>query len=124
MKNSKILLIGLLVLGYIIHGNAQSKGEIAKNLSERAQNSKLTEYTNLLSTTTTFKASSVEKTVSNATVFDLDRDKALDIINQERDYISLDIQLNMQVCLHSIYTGKPRHFLSYLFLFLMVLYLI
>jgi hypothetical protein len=55
MKNSKIILIDLFVLGYIIHGNAQSKNQIAKMLNERPQNSKFTSYTNVLNTTTGLK---------------------------------------------------------------------
>ncbi|HEX8576405.1 MAG TPA: zinc-dependent metalloprotease [Flavobacterium sp.] len=94
MKNSKILLIGLFVLGYIIHGNAQNKGQVAKMLNERTQNSTLTVYTNLLNTTTGFNASAIANEVSNATVFNLDRAKALEIINQGRDLISLEIQPN------------------------------
>jgi hypothetical protein len=94
MKNSKIILIGLFVLGYIIHGNAQSKRQIAKILNERPQNTAFTVYTNLLNTTTGFNASAIENEVSNATVFNFDRAKALEIINQGREFISLEIQLN------------------------------
>jgi hypothetical protein len=94
MKNTKILFIGLFVLGSIIDGNAQSKSQVAKILNERPQNSKFTEYTNLLSTTTISKTSSIENQVSNATVFNLDRAKALDIIHQGRDFISLEVPLN------------------------------
>jgi hypothetical protein len=95
MKNTKILLLVVFVLGYIIHSNAQSKGQIAKMLNERPQNSKFTAYTNLLNTTTTgSKSSSIQNQVSNATVFNFDRTKALEIINQGRDFISLEIQLN------------------------------
>jgi len=94
MKNSKLLLIGLLLLGCIIHLNAQSKGQIAKNLKERQQNSEPAVYTDLLIPAARFNASLIENEVSNATVFNLDRAKALEIINQGLDLISLEIQLN------------------------------
>jgi len=94
MKNSKILLIGLFLLGFIIHLNAQSKGQVAKNLKERQQNSKPVVYTDLLNTAARFNASLIENEVSNATVFNLNRAKALEIINQGLDLISLEIQLN------------------------------
>jgi len=94
MKNSKILLIGLFILGSIIHLNAQSKGQIAKNLKERQQSNKPAVYTDLLIPAARFNASLIENEVSNATVFNLDRAKALEIINQGLDLISLEIQLN------------------------------
>jgi len=94
MKNSKLLLIGLLLLGCIIHLNAQSKGQIAKNLKERQQNSEPAVYTDLLNKAARFNGSLIENEVSNATVFNLDRAKALEIINQGLDLISLEIQLN------------------------------
>jgi len=94
MKNSKILLIGLFILGFIIQGNAQSKGQIAKNLKERQQNSKPVVYIDLLNKAARFNASLIDNEVSNATVFNLNRAKALEIINQGRDLISLEIQLH------------------------------
>ena len=95
MKNSTILLVALLLLGCITQVNAQSKGQIAKNLNERQQKSKPAVYRDLLTTTGgRFKASLIENMVSNATVFNLDTAKALEIIKQGRDLISLELPLN------------------------------
>lgn len=94
MKNTKILLIGVFLLGYIIHGNAQSQGKIAQNLADKSQNGEFTVYTGLLNATGEFDASLIENEVSGATVFNLNTDKALEIIEQSQDLISVEIQLN------------------------------
>jgi hypothetical protein len=65
-----------------------------KNAERRPPNSTFTAYTNLLNTTTGFNTALVANEVSNATVFNLDRAKALEIINQGREFISLEIPLN------------------------------
>ncbi|MEZ0005721.1 hypothetical protein ABH942_001078 [Flavobacterium sp. 28YEA47A] len=91
MKNSKILLIIIFLLGCTIQGNAQSKGQIAKKLKEKSKIGEFTVYKDLLTVSKEFDASQINKEVANATVFDLNRDLASEIIEQSLDLISIEI---------------------------------
>lgn len=100
MKNNKILLISIFLLGCILRGNAQSGGQIAINLEEKSQTGSFTVYNDLLQVTDNFDASLISNEVSDATVFDLDKAKALELIEQQPDLISIKINSSMTLDLY------------------------
>jgi Metallo-peptidase family M12/Secretion system C-terminal sorting domain len=94
MKNSKIILICVFLLGCVTFGYSQSKAKVFEILNERSQNQKFKTYSDLLTINKEFDNSVISKEVSKATIFNLNKQRALEIIKQSYDLISLEVKLN------------------------------
>ncbi len=94
MKNTKIILTCVFLLGYITLGYSQSKAKVFELLKEKSQNQKFETYSDLLTIDKEFDNAIISKEVSNATIFSFNKQKALELIKQSSDLISIDIKLN------------------------------
>ena len=94
MKNNKTILICIFLLGYIMLGYSQSKAKVFEILNERSQNQKFKTYTDLLDINKEFNNAIISKEVSKATIFNLNKARILEIIEQSSDLISIEVKLN------------------------------
>jgi frataxin-like iron-binding protein CyaY len=94
MKNTKIILIFVFLLGCVTFGYSQSKAKVFEILNERSQNQKFETYSDILTIDKEFDNAIISKEVSNATIFSFNKQRALEIIKQSSDLISLEFKLN------------------------------
>lgn len=94
MKNTKIILTCVFLLGYITLGYSQSKAKVFELLKQKSQNQKFETYSDLLTIDKEFDNAIISKEVSKATIFSFNKQRALEIIKQSSDLISLEVKLN------------------------------
>ena len=75
-------------------GYSQSNFKVFEILNDKSQNQKFKTYSDLLAIDKEFNNSIVSKEVSKATIFNLNKARALEIIEQSSDLISIEVKLN------------------------------